>query len=92
LKLPQECKKLKLKSKLTRWNKRLRVLYKRERLKMKLLLRKKRKNFIISKLSVNQLRAQVKLRQKPRLFLNNLKLKVNLKLPYQNLKPKLRES
>jgi hypothetical protein len=60
-------------------NKRPKLPFKRERLKMKLWLKKKERIYITYKPSVNQLNLQVKLKLRLRLWLNSLTLKVRLR-------------
>lgn len=71
LKLPPECRKLKLRNRLTKWNKKLEVHSRREKLKMKPWLKRIERNYITFKLSVNPSKLQVKQRQRPKLFLKN---------------------
>jgi hypothetical protein len=69
-------------------NKRPKLVYKRERLRMKHLLKRKEESFTISRLNVSQSRLQVKLRLKPKLSLNSSKSKARLRSSLQSLKPK----
>jgi hypothetical protein len=71
LKSQPECKKLKLKSKLIRWSKKPKDLFKKDKLRMNLLQKKKEKNSIIYKLSASQSSHLDKLKLKQRLFLSN---------------------